>query len=90
MPKTDEKISESIIAVVNSLDVQKLSAITTDTSLNMRNAWTVIENEFKHVFVGGCALTELDLLLKALVEIPAYAAVLKDVEFVARGIWECL
>ena len=55
------KIIKEAIAVVG---VNKVTAVITDNTANMRAAWDILEAEYPHIFCNGCAAHVFNFLVK--------------------------
>ena len=57
-------IADELKAVINDLGPQKVFALVTDNAVNMKAAWSKVEESYPHITPIGCAAHALNLLLK--------------------------
>lgn len=64
--------------------IQKFSSIVTDNPANMKQAWTLVEQKYPHVFCHPCAAHNLNLLLKDIGKIEVFAHVMENAKMIVK------
>jgi hypothetical protein len=57
-------IADELKTVINDLGPQKVFALMTDNAVNMKAAWSKVEESYPHITPIACAAHALNLLLK--------------------------
>ena len=61
---TGLNIANELTPVINDLGLKKVFALVTDNAVNMKAAWSKVEESYPHITPFGCAAHALNLLLK--------------------------
>jgi hypothetical protein len=56
-------IADDLKAVINDLGPLKVFALVPDNAVNMKAAWSIVEESYPHITPIGCAARALNLLL---------------------------
>lgn len=57
-------VASNIIGVIDEIGNDKFVSVITDNAPNMRAAWKIIEDKYKHIRCVGCAAHGINLLIK--------------------------
>ena len=75
---TVEWISNQIIQQMETINIEKFSAVITDTANVMKAAWHIIEEKYPTIVCFGCASHTLNLLIKDILKINSIKTVVDN------------
>ncbi|KAI3661953.1 hypothetical protein MP638_005994 [Amoeboaphelidium occidentale] len=73
-----DEVAEQILRVIDEIGSQKCVSVVTDNASVIKAAWNIIERRKLHIFANGCVAHWMNLLVKDIVSIPYFAAILED------------
>ena len=71
-------IADELKAVINDLGPQKVFALVTDDAVNMKAAWSKVEESYPHITPIGYAAHALNLLLNDIVALKTMGYTLQE------------
>ncbi|KAK3909078.1 Phenylcoumaran benzylic ether reductase POP1 [Frankliniella fusca] len=84
--ENSDYIGKILIDAVKKIGPPKVLIIITDNAMNMKAAWKIVIDKYKHIFCIGCAPHGLNLLAKDIMKAETFATLMKSAEKIVKKV----